>query len=462
MDLATAFAAATAFDTSELARRTAYRRAVEATIWAMPAVSMAALRASLRRDLDADFGDIVYFSKGMEPRHEFLTADARAPWVLTCFDLGRGPMVLEVPPASETTVFRGSAIDSWEVPLVDVGGTGEDAGKGGRYLFLPPGHGGETPAGWFVVPSPTCFVHVALRPVGTGEGTPDDDPVAYSRSLKAYPLAEAARPPANRYIDAYPHAWNTLPAFDLGYLHLLAGVIDADPPQAKDAVMLAMLASIGIEKGRPFEPDGDRAALLTQAVQEGEAFMNDALVNHALECYWPGRRWLGGRRGSTFGFSFHGGGRLDYDRRAGAFAYWARWAPKGTGEPGRLPASCSLHVFRERDGELFRGDTLYRLRVPADTPARDAWSITAYEVGTNAFIHTPENRVGVSSRDRGRMRVNGDGSVDVYIGPRPPEGLASHWIPTAGRDFWLVARFHGPQPPLFDRTWVMPDVERAA
>ena len=58
--------------------------------------------------------------------------------MLTVFDLARGPMVLDVPAASDKAMLFGSAIDSWEVPLADIGATGDDAGKGGRYLFLPP------------------------------------------------------------------------------------------------------------------------------------------------------------------------------------------------------------------------------------------------------------------------------------------------------------------------------------
>ena len=93
-------------------------------------------------------------------------------------------------------------------------------------------------------------------------------------------------------------------------------------------------------------------------------------------------------------------------------------------------------------GALFRGNQHYRLRVPADTPAHDFWSIIAYEVATNAFIHNPENRVGVSSYDKQQMAVNPDGSVDVYLGPTAPDGLTNTWIPTAGKDFWLIARFY--------------------
>ena len=55
-----------------------------------------------------------------------------------------------------------------------------------------------------------------------------------------------------------------------------------------------------------------------------------------------------------------------------------------------------------------------------------------------------------------------DGSVDVYIGPAAPDRLTNNWIPTAGKYFWLIARFYGPDKLLFDKTWVMPDVEKVS
>ncbi len=60
---------------------------------------------------------------------------------------------------------------------------------------------------------------------------------------------------------------------------------------------------------------------------------------------------------------------------------------------------------------------------------RDQPRANGYEVGTNAFIHNPENRVDVSSYDKQQMTVNPDGSVDVYIGPTAPDGLTNNWIP---------------------------------
>ena len=185
---ATMSAGAQTSSPEDLARRTIERRAVEAAIWGMPAVSMVGVRKSLA-GIGADFNQVVYFSQPLEARHEFLTANNQTPYVMTVLDLRRGPVVVEVPPASSKVALFGSAIDSWQVPLVDLGPSGDDAGKGGKYLFLPPGYTGSRPDGHIVIPSPTIFVHVALRPIILGQGTLADG-VAYSQTLKVYPLAE--------------------------------------------------------------------------------------------------------------------------------------------------------------------------------------------------------------------------------------------------------------------------------
>ena len=153
----------------DLARRAIERRAVEAAIWGMPAVSMAGVRKSLA-GIGAGYNEVVYFSQPLEARHEFLTANNQTPYVLAVLDLHRGSMVLDVPAASSKVALFGSAIDSWEVPLVDAGPSGDDAGKGGKYLFLPPGYSGSRPDGYIVVPSPTNFVHAAFRPIILGQG----------------------------------------------------------------------------------------------------------------------------------------------------------------------------------------------------------------------------------------------------------------------------------------------------
>ena len=107
---------------------------------------------------------------------------------------------------------------------------------------------------------------------------------------------------------------------------------------------------------------------------------------------------------------------------------------------------------------MFDGASSYRLSVPPDTPAGDFWSVIAYSMETKGFIEDAET-VGLSSLDAEKLQAHDDGSIDVYFGPEPPAGPRSNWIPT-GQAFFLIFRFYGPEKPLFEKTWQLPDVER--
>jgi hypothetical protein len=93
-------------------------------------------------------------------------------------------------------------------------------------------------------------------------------------------------------------------------------------------------------------------------------------------------------------------------------------------------------------------------------PARDFWAIVAYDLDRKSYIFNDLNRGGLSSYDTPNMKVNSDGSVDVYLAPKAPPGLEGNWIPTSGRDFFLFFRFYGPQKAVFDRSYKLPDVDR--
>ena len=61
------------------------------------------------------------------------------------------------------------------------------------------------------------------------------------------------------------------------------------------------------------------------------------------------------------------------------------------------------------------------------------------------------------------LAMNTDGSVDIYIGSDKPEGSkAKNWIPTEpGRAWFPYFRLYSPKQAFLDRTWVLPDIEKA-
>jgi hypothetical protein len=131
-------------------------------------------------------------------------------------------------------------------------------------------------------------------------------------------------------------------------------------------------------------------------------------------------------------------------------------AAMGIRQPG--PGQVYLGVNRDARGEWLDGGRDYRPRVPADVPARQFWSVTAYDLETRCFIDTPHDRADRGSPDA--LARNADGSIDLRFGPRPPAGQATNWIPTAkGRGWFAYFRLYYPEPPFFAQTWRLPDLE---
>jgi hypothetical protein len=60
------------------------------------------------------------------------------------------------------------------------------------------------------------------------------------------------------------------------------------------------------------------------------------------------------------------------------------------------------------------------------------------------------------------LLTNADGSVDLYIGPKEPEGdKAKNWIQTMpGKAWFPYFRLYSPKQAFLDRTWILPDLEK--
>jgi hypothetical protein len=437
----------------------AYQRGVQAAIWGMPAVSLASLRDATMRDLGAGHGDVVYMSGLPLPRHELLTASDEWPFVIVMLDLRRGPMVVEVPQASASGFsLSGSAVDAWMVPIVDIGMAGEDRGAGGRYLFVPPDASGYVPDGFFAVPSKTFDVYVSLRPVGDPPASLEERR-EYLQKIRVYEASPTSELPPHRYIDAHPRAWRTLPSYDITFFERLARTVEREPTQEKDAVMIGMLATLGIRKGVPFLPERRLARALEQAVTDARQQMEHYFETPGLGTapYRPDGHWVTGNRTPHDGATFLVDGKLLIDERAGGYSYWTRFAPKRP-RPGGV---FCLRALRDASGELFDGRSVYRLSIPRRVPVNDRWSLIAYAKESKTFLPNELDRIGLSSRDTSHLRTGADGSLEIWFGPAAPAAWNVNWIPT-GRDFFLVFWLYGPEAPVLGRSFRMPDLEKVA
>src|SRR5262245_62169364 len=198
----------------ELGRQTLGQRAVTAAIWGMPIVSVNAMRQALFRDAKANYNDVVFWSKPSDWKNQTTTPNASARYVYFNFNTKEGPVVVDIPAAVEAGLF-GTFLDAWQVPLADVGPEGEDQGKGGKYLLLPPDFRGDLPTGYNAVRTQTYNGYALFRAIPKGSSEADvSNAIASVKKMRLYPLAKDASPPEQRFVDMSGKLFDGIVRFD--------------------------------------------------------------------------------------------------------------------------------------------------------------------------------------------------------------------------------------------------------
>src|SRR5262245_12835907 len=163
-----------------------FNRAIEVYLTQLPAVAVIEERRGMQEFGAKTAQQVVVWESLMDAKTLLLTPNTETVYGLGFLYLAKdGPTVIEAPPR-----MLGAAMDTLQRFLVDIGPLGPDKGKGGKYLFLPPGYAGEVPDGYFVVKSPTCSVSYGVRGFKVDGKT--DQAVALMKQIKVYPLAKAA------------------------------------------------------------------------------------------------------------------------------------------------------------------------------------------------------------------------------------------------------------------------------
>jgi len=430
-----------------------FQRACQAYLWALPLVSAGEIEHVYMQAPGAAYGGITSVAKFPE-LSRFLTANATTPYTLTWLNLEKeGPYVIELP-AGPTAGF---VDDLWQRPVTDLGLPGPDKGQGGKYLVLGPGQTAQAGTeGYTIVQSSTFNNFVILRLLSTD---PQERQTMLGR-IRFYPFSRRANPPGTSltYLDQGGRSLANAPR-GLHYWVKLSRWVNEEPVQERDRIMMAMLRSIGIEKGKPFNPDAREKKILVEAALVGEAMAkaNDfdkrrmELSHYDDSVHWHFSLALDISQESEF--------YTQLDERA-AWFYEAIATSAGmvTKTPG--VGSVYLGTYKDKDGDWLDGAKSYRLHVPPNAPAKQFWSLTVYDVSTRCLIDNKEEMADRSSRQPDLVK-NADGSVDLYIGPKAPTGFEKNWIPTVpGKAWFPYFRLYAPTEAHFDRTWILPDFEK--
>jgi hypothetical protein len=106
--------------------------------------------------------------------------------------------------------------------------------------------------------------------------TLDPDPAkgeALAKRIRVYPWAQRDNPPTIRFLKPDPDKFANFTTMPRGmkYWDQLAAMVQREPVEDRDRFFMAMLRPLGIEKGKPFQPDERQKRILTEGALVGEA-----------------------------------------------------------------------------------------------------------------------------------------------------------------------------------------------
>lgn len=235
-------------------------------------------------------------------------------------------------------------------------------------------------------------------------------------------------------------------------------IMSVEPVREHDKVMMGMLSSLGIVKGKPFAPDETAKKAMHQAAIDAWFFLQQWFdTEMSKRVYWPDRHYVSLLQpDANHKFTFIYDDRIDLLERAAEY-FWCTYMPKVL---SASPATSYQMAMADKDGKPLEAGQLYKLDVPKDMPVKQFWALTVYDRATFSFIYSDSNRTTLSSFDVDKMKKNADGGVTIYIGPTAPQGEEANWIPTSGKRPLPAMRFYGPTEAFNNKTFKLPDFER--
>jgi hypothetical protein len=456
-----------------------FQRATQTYLWALPLINTLGMKSGSEKTFGAGYNVLPVWKKRLDAKTLVTTPNSDVIYAMSYLDLGKdGAMVLEVPPG-----LQGVLLDFWQRPIPgpkigansffgDVGLPGPDGGRGGKFLILPPRHNYNKPlpVGNFIYRSGTNNVFVFLRSFYQ-DPTNLTPAVELLQRAKIYPLGGKARAKPMQYPDASGVAVNMLPIGDSSAFDQLKLLIESEGPSLADSDWLGLIATIGIVKGQPFNPDAPTRAILDRAAKTAYKMsrvigFEETVAGRSYRVY-PDRHWLNPLADGTpsnpsgaldLSWRRTAGGFLDLDARIWFFTDYYSISP---GMISQVPGKGAEYMigFADSQGAPLSGDAFYRLNLPPHIPAENFWSVTLYDAENASGLANGQPFPSLGSRDKPAR--NEDGSTDLHLGPRPPEGKAANWLATVpGKGYFAILRLYSPTEAAINKNWKPGDIEK--
>jgi hypothetical protein len=386
------------------------------------------------RDVTAPNADTLYSNAFVDVSEE--------PWIVSWPDMGERYYVWEF-------------YDAW-VPVVFDPGS-RTTGQGAQtYAITGPGWSGTLPDGVKEVKVPTSTIWILGRTYSTG--TPEDYKAVWALQdrYELYPLSAWGKdyaPPPGKVdpgVDMARSVRDSVNALDVeSYFQWMNDLMVDNPPAPEDAPIVAKMAEIGVEPGADFDL-GKFEPEVAAAIEAAPKAAWEKIEAYTAQSGVVKQGWLVNLKVGHYG--------TDYMARAWLSAF---------GIPANAPKDAVYPVgLADADGEpLDASKHDYVIRFASKDalpPANGFWSLTMYDSGY-FFVPNPLDRYTLSERND--LRVNADGSIDLYLQKdNPGPEKESNWLPAPDGGFIPMFRLYWPketQPSVLDGTWWPPQIVKA-
>jgi len=429
-----------------------YQRASQAYIWSTPLVSITTWRDNQGKAYGVTSDTDFVVLESLKEKRGIVTGNLTTPYIFNFISLKPGAVEIEYP-AGQTA---GGVLDFWQRPVFDLGLTGPDQGKGATYIVVGP----EDDLAKYkkdsvqVFQSATNNIFVGLRILDQTSGY-------FDKFASEYKMGRAGGKLTNsRFIKGKDIEWSATAPRGLDYWKKLSDIVNEEPVREVDKAWMPMIQPLGIEKGKPFQPDARQKIALLKGAAMGELMIRNLQVNpRYTEPYWKGTSWY---KSFDFHIEQETETRVELDERA-TWYYEAVSSTKGMVNP--TPGAGQVYMTTKRDskGRMLRADKIYKLHVPKDVPVGQFWALTLYSENTRRPYDNGGTEIRSANLDSRLkdLKYDSDGSVDLFIGPTAPKGFEKNHMKTVGDDGWFVYfRLYAPEQPFFDKTFKLADFER--
>jgi hypothetical protein len=117
--------------------------------------------------------------------------------------------------------------------------------------------------------------------------------------------------------------------------------------------------------------------------------------------------------------------------------------------------------YLDSKGNYLDGSKTYKMNIPKDAPAEAFISIVLYDPQTRSELQTGQPYPSYSSaRDKDKVSVNSDGSIDLYFSPKAPTGKENNWLQTVpGKGWFCLLRLYSPTEAWYEGKWLPGEIE---